>query len=200
MSRSHTVLLEALLAIAVTIGAHPAAPVAHTPTAACGVASAPTWRGGGSVRRTPSPTGWPRPTKPRSTVAEAGCAGVPFRSPSSPLGRVAFTLSTGARARTGGADLAVAAGVGTAPRPTTPRNGNVNEGGLARTRGHGMPCQSGDTRPHWLGRPAGLASKAPVSGVRSGACWGHPADLARTVRFPDKWDDALLAIAKGLMQ
>lgn len=113
--------------------------------------------------------------------------GVPFRPPSTPRGR---------RTRI---EIACERGVETTPQPTKATAPDALRGGLARGLGLGSACHGGDTRPHWRGRPAGLASKAPVSGDRSGTSRGHPGDVARTVRFPDKWDNALLAIAKGLM-
>jgi hypothetical protein len=132
-------------------------------------------------------------------VAEAGCAGVPFRSPSTPLGRLAITLSNGVRARLHGPRPAVATTAESAPKPPMDGNGNVNAGGLPRTFRLGTPGRSGDIRPHWRGRPWGFASRRPFSGDSLGTSWGHPRRVARNVRFPDKWDNALLAIAKGVM-
>ncbi len=157
-----------------------------------------TWRPGGSERRTLSRPGSIRPAATRSTVAEAGWRGLRTRASDLPPGWPAITLTTGVRARSGGARLAPTADVTAAPRPPTSRNANVNPGGLSPTGGLRRPCQSGDIHPHWWGRPAGSASNAPVFGDRLGTSRGHPGDIVRSVPFLRKWAVALLPIAKGL--
>jgi hypothetical protein len=211
MSRVIALPLQALVALAATVGAqsgheplgaHLASPgalrCARSHGAADVVVDVQTRRGGGSVRRTQSSPGSIRPAAAQATVAEAGWRGVHFQSPSLALARLAITLSTRI-ARLRGARPAVATTAESAPKPPTAGNGNVNAGGLPRAFGLGRLGRSGDIRPHWRGRPWGFASRRPFSGDSLGTSWGHPGRVARNVRFPDKWDNALLAIAKGVM-
>jgi hypothetical protein len=127
-----------------------------------------------------------------STDPRAACAsslrqvggGVPFRPPSTPLARPAEIEI--ARERNG---------VRNAPNPTKTRNGNVNADVSTPGVGLGPPATAVTFGP--LGDPAKAVPCCecafPVT------VWRQLGDIARTVRFPDKWDNALLAIAKGLM-
>lgn len=136
------------------------------------------------------------PPSPRSTVAQAGCAGVPFRSPSSPLGRLAVVLSTGLRARPNGAGVASADTGEAASIPAPTGNANVNGSGLARTRSLGTAGQRGDNHPHWRGRPAGFGPRWRVSGDRLGTVRRH----AASVPFLSSWDMSRISGSQGLVR